>query len=150
MQPAPKLQALRPRPPQPRQDPAWVRWGLIFAAVATLAILVIVPIANVFYQALRQGIRVYWQSLVADPDTRQAILLTLIVAPAAVAANLVFGIAAAWAIARFDFPGRTLLMTLIDLPFSVSPVVAGLFFVLLFGLLIVINLLDRWRAKYAA
>jgi sulfate transport system permease protein len=134
MPPGPKLQALRPQPTHPRQDPPWVRWGLISAAVATLALLVIVPIANVFYQALHEGIRVYWQSLVADPDTRQAILLTLIVAPAAVAANLVFGIAAAWAIARFDFPGRTLLMTLIDLPFSVSPVVAGLFFVLLFGL----------------
>ena len=73
-------------------------------------------------------------NLVGDPDTRHAILLTLTVAPIAVVANVVFGVAAAWAIARFRFPGRTLLTTLIDLPFSVSPVVAGLMFVLIFGL----------------
>src|SRR5207248_303304 len=76
----------------------------------------------------------YWHSLFGDADTRHAILLTLMVAPVAVAANVVFGVAAAWAIARFRFRGRTLLLTLIDLPFSVSPVVAGLVFVLLFGL----------------
>src|SRR5207248_10191939 len=75
----------------------------------------------------------YWHSLFGDADTRHAILLTLMVAPVAVAANVVFGVAAAWAIARFRFRGRTLLLTLIDLPFSVSPVVAGLVFVLLFG-----------------
>jgi sulfate transport system permease protein len=77
---------------------------------------------------------VYWRNLATSPETRHAILLTLTVAPAAVALNLVFGVAAAWAVARFRFPGRTLLVTLIDLPFSVSPVVAGLVFVLLFGL----------------
>jgi sulfate/thiosulfate transport system permease protein len=134
MQPEPKPLTVHPRPPTARQDPLLVRWGLTLLAVGTLVILVVIPVANVFYQALREGVQVYWQSLVADPDTRQAIALTLLVAPAAVAANLVFGIAAAWAIARFDFRGRTLLMTFIDLPFSVSPVVAGLFFVLLFGL----------------
>ena len=121
-------------PPTIRDDPALVRWVLIGGAVLVLGVLVIVPLVNVFYQALREGVHVYWESLVGDPDTRQAIALTLTVAPVAVAANLVFGIAAAWAIARFRFPGRTLVMTLIDLPFSVSPVVAGLFFVLLFGL----------------
>jgi sulfate transport system permease protein len=116
------------------EDPWLVRWSLILAAVGIVGILVILPLVNVFYQALRQGVGVYWNMLVADPDTRAAIALTLTVAPVAVAANLVFGIAAAWAIARFRFPGRTLVMTLIDLPFSVSPVVAGLLFVLLFGL----------------
>src|SRR5262245_15418637 len=76
----------------------------------------------------------YWENLFQDTDTRHAILLALTVAPTAVALNLVFGVAAAWAIARFRFPGRTLLITLIDLPFAVSPVVAGLVFVLIFGL----------------
>jgi sulfate transport system permease protein len=111
-----------------------VRWGLTFLALLVIGILVVVPVINVFYQALAQGAHVYWDNLVGNPDTRQAILLTLTVAPVAVVANLVFGVAAAWAIARFRFPGRTLLLTLIDLPFSVSPVVVGLAFVLLFGL----------------
>ncbi len=83
---------------------------------------------------LAGGIGAYWHNLVGDRDTLHAILLTLIVAPVAVVANLVFGVAAAWAIARFRFPGRSLLTALIDLPFSVSPVVAGLMLVLLFGL----------------
>ena len=91
-------------------------------------------ILAVFYQALANGPRVYWDSLAADPDTRHAILLTLTVAPVAVGANVVFGVAAAWAIARFRFPGRTLLVSLIDLPFAVSPVVVGLSLVLVFGL----------------
>jgi sulfate transport system permease protein len=111
-----------------------VRWGLTLTAVAVIGILVVVPVVNVFYQALAKGPGVYWTNLVADPDTRAAILLTLTVAPAAVALNLIFGVAAAWAIARFRFPGRTLLVSLIDLPFAVSPVVVGLAFVLLFGL----------------
>jgi sulfate transport system permease protein len=107
---------------------------LTLAAVAVVTVLVIVPVVHVFYQALANGPRVYWDSLAADPDTRHSILLTLTVAPLAVAANVVFGVAAAWAIARFRFPGRTLLLTLIDLPFSVSPVVVGLALVLVFGL----------------
>jgi sulfate transport system permease protein len=111
-----------------------VRWGLTLAAVAVVGVLVVIPVVNVFYQALAKGPGVYWTNLAADPDTRHAILLTLTVAPAAVALNLVFGVAAAWAIARFRFPGRTLLLSLIDLPFAVSPVVVGLAFVLIFGL----------------
>ena len=107
---------------------------LILAGFAIVGILIVVPIVNVFYQALGQGLETYWNNLVDDPDTRSAIWLTLIVAPVSVAANLLFGIAAAWAITRFQFRGRTLLVTLIDLPFAVSPVVAGLMFVLLFGL----------------
>ena len=124
-----------PRPFAPSSgDPPAVRWGLTLAAVAVIGVLVVVPVVNVFAQALAKGAGVYWDNLVADADTRHAVLLTLTVAPVAVALNLVFGVAAAWAIARFRFPGRTLVLTLIDLPFSVSPVVAGLVFVLLFGL----------------
>jgi sulfate transport system permease protein len=117
-----------------RQDHWLVRWGLTLAAVAVVTVLVIVPLVHVFYQALANGPRVYWDSLAADPDTRHSIFLTLTVAPLAVAANVVFGVAAAWAIARFRFPGRTLLITLIDLPFAVSPVVVGLSLVLVFGM----------------
>jgi sulfate transport system permease protein len=116
------------------QDPWFVRWGLILAAVVVLGVLVIVPVINVFYEALAHGAGTYVKNLMADPDTRHSILLTLTVAPVAVVLNVVFGVAAAWAIARYEFPGRTLLTTLIDVPFSVSPVVAGLIFVLLFGL----------------
>ena len=116
------------------QDPWLVRWGLILAAVGVVGVLVLVPVINVFYEALARGAGTYIQNLLSDPDTRHAILLTLTVAPVAVVLNVIFGVAAAWAIARYQFPGRTILITLIDLPFSVSPIVAGLMFVLLFGL----------------
>lgn len=119
---------------RPLHDPPWVRWLLTLLAVGVLTVLIIIPVVNVFYQALARGLGVYWDNLVADRDTRHAILLTLAVAPVAVTLNVVFGLAAAWALARFRFPGRTVLMTLIDLPFAVSPVVAGLMFVLLFGM----------------
>ena len=118
---------------QAQQEPALLRWGLIALAVAVIVVLVIIPVANVFYQAFGAGVGGYWRSLTGDPDTRHSVMLTLFVAPIAVVANVLFGIAAAWAIARFQFPGRTLLTTLIDLPFAVSPVVAGLMLVLLFG-----------------
>ena len=111
-----------------------VRGTLIALTLGIVTILIVIPLVNVFYQALAKGIAVYWDNLFGNADTRNAIFLTLMVAPVAVALNLVFGVAAAWAIARFRFRGRTLLITLIDLPFSVSPVVAGLVFVLLFGL----------------
>jgi sulfate transport system permease protein len=117
-----------------QREPWWVRGTLTLVAVGIVGLLVVVPVVNVFYNALAGGIGVYWKNLVADPDTRHAILLTLIVAPTAVVVNTIFGVSAAWAIARFRFPGRTLLVTLIDLPFSVSPVVAGLCLVLIFGL----------------
>jgi sulfate transport system permease protein len=116
------------------QDPAWVRWSLTIVALLALTVLVIVPVVSVFVEAFADGAGAYWRNLVADPDTRAAVLLTLTVAPAAVLCNLVFGLAAAWAVARFRFPGRTALVTLIDLPFAVSPVVAGLMMVLLFGM----------------
>jgi sulfate transport system permease protein len=118
---------------------------LTLAAVAVVGLLVVVPVVHVFAQALARGPAVYWESLVGDPDTRHAILLTLAVAPVAVALNLVFGVAAAWAVARFRFPGRGLLVSLIDLPLSVSPVVAGLVFVLLFGLQ---GLLGGWLREH--
>jgi len=117
-----------------QQDPVWVRWGLTLSAVSIVAVLIVIPVINIFVGALADGVNVYWQNLIADPDTRHAILLTLTVVPIALVANIIFGVAAAWAIARFNFPGRTLLTALIDLPFAVSPVVAGLMFVLIFGL----------------
>ena len=116
------------------RDPVWVRWGLTLLATGTIGLLIVVPVVNVFWQAFGDGVETYWNNLVHDPDTLHSILLTLIVAPVAVAANLVFGVAAAWAISRFRFPGRSLLTALLDLPFSVSPVVAGLMLVLLFGM----------------
>jgi sulfate transport system permease protein len=117
-----------------QQDPAWVRWGLTTIALGVVGLLVVIPVVNVFYEALKEGIGVYWKNLFADPDTRHSIFLTMTVVPIALGANIVFGVAAAWAISRFHFRGRTLLTALIDLPFSVSPVVAGLMFVLIFGL----------------
>lgn len=110
-----------------------MRWSLTAAAVFVLTVLIVVPLASVFVEAFAGGIGQYWHNLVDDHDTRHSILLTLAVAPVAVFLNVVFGLAAAWAIAHFRFPGRTLLLTLIDVPFSVSPVVAGLMFVLVFG-----------------
>lgn len=133
---------------------------LITAAIFVMTVLIVVPVVNVFYNAIApgitdywaeqraghgpwvgawlgaiaQGFSSYWNSLVMDPDTRHAIWLTLMVAPTAVALNVLFGLSAAWAIAHFKFPGRTLLTSLIDLPFAVSPVVAGLSLVLIFGL----------------
>ena len=115
------------------KDPPLVRWTLTFLAIAVIGVLVIVPVANVFHQAFAPGLGTYWKNLTADPDTRHSIWLTLTVVPVSVLLNVVFGVAAAWAISRFHFPGRTILTTVIDLPFAVSPVVAGLMFVLLFG-----------------
>lgn len=115
-------------------DPPWVRRTLIGVAVTIMTALVVVPLVNVFVEAFADGAAAYWHNLVDDPDTLHSIKLTLMVAPVAVLTNLVFGIAAAWAISRFKFPGRTLLTALIDLPFTVSPVVVGLFLILLFGL----------------
>lgn len=114
------------------QEPAWVRWLLISIALGWLGLFLFVPLAAIFTEALRKGLEVYWASLV-DPDALSAIKLTLIATVIAVPANLMFGIAAAWAIAKFEFRGKQVLLTLIDLPFAVSPVIAGLIYVLLFG-----------------
>jgi sulfate/thiosulfate transport system permease protein len=111
----------------------WVPALLVGAALAYLAIFLFVPLFAVFYEALRKGWSVY-AAAIAEPDAWAAIRLTLLAAAIAVPANLAFGIAAAWAIAKFDFRGKSVLITLIDLPFSVSPVVSGLIYVLIFGL----------------
>ncbi len=120
--------------PRAHDDPPLVRATLILATIAIIGVLIIIPLVSVFAQAFSKGVGPYWNSLAHDPDTLSSILLTLRVAPAAVLLNLVFGLAAAWAIARFQFRGRTFLTALIDLPFAVSPVVVGLFLMLLFGL----------------
>ena len=116
----------------PTAEPAWVRRMLIGLALLLLGGLVVLPLAVVLFEAMRQGWLAY-AAAVTQPDTLSAIKLTLLVAAISVPANAVFGVAAAWAITKFRFPGKRLLLTLIDLPFSVSPVVAGLVFVLLFG-----------------
>jgi len=115
------------------EEPAFVKWVLILIALAFCAVFLFLPLLNVFAQALTKGWAYYWASL-THPDSWAAIRLTLLVAAISVPLNVVFGLAAAWAIAKFDFRGKPLLITLIDLPFSVSPVVAGLMFVVLFGL----------------
>ncbi len=113
-------------------EPQVARRLLIGIALLFLAVFLILPLAAVFAEAFRRGLGAY-RAAFDDPDARSAVLLTLTVAAIAVPLNLVFGIAAAWAVAKFDFHGKSVLITLIDLPFSVSPVVAGLVFVLLFG-----------------
>ncbi|HXV20888.1 MAG TPA: sulfate ABC transporter permease subunit CysW [Desulfuromonadales bacterium] len=114
-------------------EPAPVRWLLTGAALAFLALFLVVPLAAVFVQALDKGLETYWAAI-TEPDALAAIRLTLLTAAISVPLNLVFGVAAAWAIAKFKFRGKSLLITLIDLPFSVSPVISGLIYVLLFGL----------------
>jgi sulfate/thiosulfate transport system permease protein len=116
------------------EDPPVVRRLLVGAAVAIMMFLVVIPLVVVFVEAFSAGLTAYWNNLVHDPDTLHSIKLTLMVAPVAVVLNLIFGIAGAWAIARFRFPGRAFLTALIDMPFTVSPVVVGLFLLLLFGL----------------
>lgn len=113
-------------------EPRWVRGILLFLALGFLALFLLVPLAAVFYEAFRKGWQLYLEAIV-EPDALAAIRLTLLVAVIALPVNLVFGVAAAWAITKFQFRGKQFLITLIDLPFSVSPVVAGLVFVLLFG-----------------
>ena len=115
------------------QDPAWVRWTLTAVALAFLGWFLFVPLAAVFTEALRRGFGPYFDAF-RNPDAIAAIRLTLTVALISVPLNLVFGVAASWAIAKFNFWGKSLLMTLIDLPFAVSPVISGLIFVLLFGM----------------
>ena len=114
-------------------ESAWVRRRLIAAALGFLILFLFMPLVIVFAEALRKGFGAYFKAF-EDPDTWSAIKLTLIAAGISVPLNLVFGVAAAWCIAKFNFFGKNVLLTLIDLPFSVSPVVSGLIYVLLFGL----------------
>ncbi len=121
-----------PYVPAATTEPAWVRAALIAAALAFALLFLLVPLAVVFTEALKKGWDAYLAAI-TDEDAVHAIRLTLTTAAIAVPANLVFGIAASWAIAKFEFFGKSLLLTLIDLPFSVSPVISGLIYVLLFG-----------------
>ncbi|MBC3871026.1 sulfate ABC transporter permease subunit CysW [Undibacterium oligocarboniphilum] len=113
-------------------EPLWVRVTLTLVALVFLTLFLFVPLAAVFSEALRKGWQAYLEAI-TEPDALSAIRLTLISAGIAVPLNLVFGVAAAWAIAKFEFRGKSVLLTLIDLPFSVSPVISGLVYVLLFG-----------------
>ena len=110
----------------------WIRCSLIGLALGFMFLFLVLPLAAVFTEALRKGLDAYFEAL-KEPDAWSAIRLTLITAAVAVPLNLVFGVAAAWAIAKYEFKGKSLLTTLVDLPFSVSPVVAGLIYVLMFG-----------------
>jgi sulfate/thiosulfate transport system permease protein len=121
------------RAAQATTEGVWVRWTLITVAVLFLGLFLFMPLAVVFASALAKGVSVYFAAL-REPDALAAIRLTLLAAGIAVPMNLVFGVAAAWAIGKFEFFGKSFLVTLIDLPFSVSPVVSGLIYVLIFGL----------------
>jgi sulfate transport system permease protein len=114
-------------------EPLWLRLLLIVITVGFLILFLVMPLAIVFSEALAKGLSAYFAAL-KDPDAISAIKLTVIAAGIAVPLNLIFGLAASWAIAKFQFVGKSLLLTLIDLPFAVSPVISGLIFVLLFGL----------------
>jgi sulfate transport system permease protein len=130
----PRHVAVAPRSlPDATTEPTWVKWTLILTALAFLTLVLFVPLASVFVEAFKKGVGVYLAAI-TDPDALSAIKLTLIAAAVSVPLNLVFGIAAAWCIAKFDFRGKNVLLTLIDLPFSVSPVISGLIYVLVFGL----------------
>jgi sulfate transport system permease protein len=134
-------------PPLARQvttERTATRIVLVTVAVVFLAFFLLLPLAVVFFEALREGVDTYLASF-SDPDAIAAIRLTLTVAAIAVPLNLVFGVAAAWAVAKFSFPGKSLFVTLIDLPFSVSPVVSGLVYILLFG---AEGLLGPWLKAY--
>jgi sulfate transport system permease protein len=122
----------RPRKAGPAAEPAVVRWILMGTALAFLALFLALPLVVVLTEAFEKGVGVYAAAL-RDPDALAAVRLTLLTAAIAVPLNLVFGVAAAWSIAKFTFPGKQLLVTLIDVPFTVSPVIAGMMFVLLFG-----------------
>ncbi|MEW6238525.1 MAG: sulfate ABC transporter permease subunit CysW [Candidatus Omnitrophota bacterium] len=115
-----------------KQESRIVRGLLIFTSLSFLALFLFVPLLAVFYNALREGWAMYWTA-VSEPDALAAIRLTLLITAIAAPANLLFGICAAWAIAKFEFKGKNLLVTLIDLPFTVSPVISGVIFIMIFG-----------------
>lgn len=114
------------------REPTWVRYTLITIALIFFLSCLILPLILVFVEAFKQGVHVYFQALI-NPDTLSAVKLTLITAAIAVPLNVVFGVAAAWCVAKFNFRGKSILTTIIDMPFSVSPVIAGLMIVLIFG-----------------
>ncbi len=114
-------------------EPKWVKRLILGVSLSFFGLFLFLPLVAVFYEALRQGFSVYWHALI-DPDALSAIKLTLLAAAISLPLNLAFGIAAAWSITKFDFKGKQILLTFIDLPFSISPVVVGLMYVLLFGM----------------
>jgi len=118
--------------PKAITEPVWLKITLITIALAFSLLFLLIPLAVVFTEAFKKGWQTYLLAI-SDPDALSAIRLTLMTAAIAVPANLIFGVAASWAIAKFEFRGKSLLLTLIDLPFSVSPVISGLIYVLLFG-----------------
>ena len=126
------------------EESPFAKWALISIGLVFTLVFLLLPLINVFVQAFAKGLSFYWESL-TDPDSWSAIRLTLLIAAISVPLNLVFGLAAAWAIAKFEFRGKSLLITLIDLPFAVSPVVSGLMFVLLFGLQ---GIFGPWLAEH--
>ena len=117
---------------KPTEDPIWLKALLGTLAIGFIAVLLLLPLVLVFKEALAHGLGAFWAAMI-EPDSLAAVRLSLTAAAIAVPLNTVFGIAAAWSIAKFDFRGKTFLVTLIDLPFSVSPVVSGLIYVLVFG-----------------
>jgi sulfate transport system permease protein len=132
IEPARAAAAQAPRKATNTLEPRWVRYTLIAVALLFLTLFLFVPLAAVFIEALKHGWSTYKEAVI-EPDALAAVKLTMIAAGISVPLNLVFGVAAAWAIAKFDFRGKSVLLTLIDLPFSVSPVIAGLIYVLMFG-----------------
>ena len=131
--PAPVQSVAPPNVARATTEPVWVRRVLIGVALVFLSLFLFVPLVSVFVEAFKKGWEVY-VAAIAEADAVSAMWLTLIAAAISVPLNLVFGVSAAWAIAKFDFRGKSVLLTLIDLPFSVSPVIAGLIYVLVFGL----------------
>jgi len=127
-----KVRSLAGVPLRATQDPRWVRWLLTGIALGFLGFFLVLPLVAVFGEALRRGLGAYFAA-VGDADALAAVKLTLIAALISVPANVVFGVAAAWCIAKYSFRGKSLLITLIDLPFAVSPVISGLIYVLVFG-----------------
>lgn len=129
-------------------EPAWVRWTLIGVAVTFMALFLLLPLILVFYCAFEEGLTTYWNAL-TDRRTIRAIGVTLLTIGIAVPLNVFFGIMAAWCIGKFNFWGKSILISLIDLPFAVSPVIAGLLFVLLFGMHSILGdwLMDNFRIK---
>jgi sulfate transport system permease protein len=118
--------------PRHQTEPRWLKLSFIGASILFVGLLILLPVISVFTEAFRKGVAFYFASI-SDPLAMSALRLTVITAAVTLAANLVFGLATSWLIAKFSFPGRNLLLSLIDLPFAVSPVISGLVFVLLFG-----------------
>lgn len=132
------------------QDAPWFKWTMITLAAGFLTLMLVLPLAVVVYEALARGVDTFWKAVV-DKDALAAMRLTLLTVAFAVPLNLAFGVACAWAVAKFRFPGKSLFITLLDLPFSISPVIAGMIFVLLFGARGVLadTLLGDWLAEHS-